>query len=197
MRPKTLGSLMELAHFTQHDLHILVPEKGYTIAENRSHSVVQAMRNESDYLLFIDDDMTFEKDLLERLLEGNKEVLGVNSKKKEVIGTAYGIKSLPQNTTVGFLDENGGYKDPSKYPAFEMEMPKEPFKAYFVGTGIMLIDTKVFAKLEKPYFFFETNVDGLTINGEDGYFCNKCREAGIDVWCDPTIPVGHLGEIEF
>ena len=34
-------------------------------------------------------------------------------------------------------------------------------------------------------------------NGEDGTFCDKVRKAGMDVWCDGNITVGHLGEYEF
>lgn len=200
MKPKTVGSLLDLVNYSQDDFHIIVPERGYTIAENRSHSVIQAMKNGSDYLFFVDDDMIFPKDTLEKLMVHTKEVVGVNSPKKElveIVGTNYTVRGSIGNTTVGLLDKDGGYKDPGKYPGFEMELPKELFKAYFVGTGVMLIDMKVFEKLEKPYFKHEMNDEGLVICGEDGYFCKKVRQAGIDVWCDPTIKIGHIGDYEY
>src|SRR3990167_9329017 len=80
IKAKTVTSLLELVANTKDvDFHILVATRGYTISENREYCVVQAQRNSSDYLLFTDDDMTFPPNTLERLLESNKEVIGVNS----------------------------------------------------------------------------------------------------------------------
>ena len=55
----------------------IVPEEGYTIAENRSYIAVQALRNGSDYLLMADDDMTFDPTLLDDLIADNKDIIGV------------------------------------------------------------------------------------------------------------------------
>ena len=188
IRPKTLLSLLEMvAHSKTHDIHVVVAEQGYTIAENRSYCVVQAIKNQSDYLLFVDDDMVFPKDTLERLLADNKDIVGVLSYSR----------MLPLSPTVGLMDENGQYMHPDKYPAWKLKIPQELFKAYFVGTGVMLINMSVFSRIPRPYFMFETNSDGKVTTGEDGYFCNKAREHGIDIWCDPTIPIKHLGEYAY
>jgi GT2 family glycosyltransferase len=32
--------------------------------------------------------------------------------------------------------------------------------------------------------------------GEDFLFCDRAREAGFEVWVDPTIKLGHMGVIE-
>ena len=185
VKAKTVASLLEMVAFTKSvDFHILVASRGYTIAENRNYCVVQAQRNDSDYLLFVDDDMTFPDHTLISLLEHKKEIVGVNSYSR----------CLPPSSTVGLMDEKGNYKHPDKYPDFEMKIPNELFKAYFVGTGIMLIDMKVFEKIEKPYFAFTTYENGQVKNGEDGTFCDKARKAGTDVWCDPNIDIGHIGE---
>ena len=182
---------MEIIAYSKVDWHILIAERGYTIAENRNYSVVQAQKNKSDYLLFVDDDMTFPKDTLERLLAHDKEVVGVNSYSR----------CLPLSSTVGLMDEKGEYKHPDKYPIFERKIPEELFKCYFVGAGVLLIDTKVFEKIKKPYFEFTTyksgEFKGMVKDGEDGTFCKKVKEAGMDVWCDPTIPISHLGEYEY
>ena len=66
IRPKTAQCLLELVANSKHDFHILVAENGYTIAENRNFCVVQAQKNKSDYLLFIDDDMTLNGEIPER-----------------------------------------------------------------------------------------------------------------------------------
>lgn len=186
IKPKTAQCLLELATYSQ-DLHILVAERGFTIAENRNYCVVQAQKNGSSHILFIDDDMTFPKDTLERLLACNKEVVGVKSYSR----------CFPLAPTTGLQNEKGEYKDPSKHASFEMKMPEELFEAHFIGMGVGLIDMKVFEKIKKPYFMFTYDGNGQVKDGEDGTFCQKVKKAGMKVWCDPTIPIGHLGEAEF
>lgn len=188
VKAKTVASLLELVNYSKAiDFHILVANRGYHIGENRNYCVVQAQKNQSDYLFFVDDDMTFNKDVLERLLTHNKEVIGVNSYSR----------CLPPSSTVGLMDKEGKYMHPDKHSAIEMRIPDELFKCYFVGAGIMLIDMKVFEKIEKPYFTFTSDENGMIVNGEDGSFCDKTKRAGMDIWCDPSVFVGHLGEYEF
>lgn len=188
IKPKTAGALLALVnHSKDVDFHILVAERGYTIGENRNYCVVQAQKNGSDYLFFVDDDMTFPPDTLERLLSHGKYIVGVNSYSR----------CLPLSSTVGLMDKNGEYMRPEKHTAWEMRIPNGLFEAYFVGAGVLLIDMVVFDKLEKPYYIFTTDENGQIVHGEDGYFCKKARESGISVWCDGSIPVGHLGEYEY
>lgn len=187
IRPKTVGSLLALVAHSKHDFHILVAERGYTIAENRNYCVIQAQKNASDYLFFIDDDMTFPPDTLDRLLAHQKEVVGVNSYSR----------CLPLSSTVGLMNDKGEYKHPERYPAWEMKIPDELFRCYFVGAGVLLIDMKVFTQIKSPYFHFTTDKNGQVVNGEDGTFCKKVKDAGMDIYCDGTIEVGHLGEYEY
>lgn len=188
IRPKTAQCLLDLVNYSKEfDFHIIVAERGYTIAENRSYCVVQAQRNGSDYLLFIDDDMIFPPDTLKRLLGHNREVVGVNSYSRV----------LPLSSTVGLMDKKGKYMHPDYHTPYEMRIPEELFKAYFVGCGVCLIDMAVFDRIKKPWFKFEADENGMIIHGEDGWFCEQVKKAGIDVWCDPTIPIGHIGEFTY
>jgi GT2 family glycosyltransferase len=188
VKAKTVAALLELVAYSKDiDFHILVASRGFTIAENRNYCVIQAQRALSDYLLFVDDDMTFPKDTLEKLLANGKQIVGVNSYSR----------CLPPSSTVGLMDKNGEYMHPDYHPSFALKIPDELFKAYFVGTGVMLIDMKVFDAIATPYFAFSVDEHGQVANGEDGSFCDKAKKVGIDVWCDPTIAVGHLGEYEY
>lgn len=185
VKAKTVASLLELVTFYKDiDFHILVANRGFHIGENRNYCVIQAQKNQSDYLFFVDDDMVFEKDTLTRLLAHNKEVIGVNSYSR----------CLPLSSTVGLMDKDGKYMHPDKHSAIEMKIPDTLFKCYFVGTGVMLIDMKVFDKIEKPYFVFKSDKNGMIVHGEDGSFCEKVKSIGIDIWCDPTIEIFHIGE---
>jgi len=48
-------------------------------------------------------------------------------------------------------------------------------------------------KLSEPWFDLEYFEDGSLKTGEDIFFCYKLRDAGVEVWCDPTIQIGHIG----
>lgn len=188
VKPKTLQSLLEMVTYSkEHDYHILVANRGYTISENRNYCVIQAQRHGSDYLLFVDDDMVFPVFTLESLLEHNVDVVGVNSYSR----------CLPLSSTVGLMDKKGKYMHPDKHSSWEMRIPNNLFEAYFVGAGVMLINMRVFNIIEKPYFDFTYDKSGQVKNGEDGYFCDKVKKNGLKIYCDPTIEIGHIGEYEY
>src|SRR4030042_4961696 len=77
--PQTMQCLLELIDYSKnkYDLNIIVAEEGFTVAENRNYIAVQAINLKSDYLLLIDDDMTFPPDTLEKLLANDKDICGV------------------------------------------------------------------------------------------------------------------------
>lgn len=189
VRGKTVQSLLELVAYSDvHDFQIIVAEKGFTVAENRNYIIVQSQKNKSDYVLMVDDDMTFPPDTLEKLLAHKKEVVGVNSYSR----------CLPLSSTVGLMDKNGEYLRPEHHTAWECRIPKELFKCYFVGMGVALIDMNIFEKIEKPYFEFITykkgDFKGMVKIGEDGSFCEKVKKAGMGIWCDGSLEIGHIGE---
>lgn len=166
---KTLSCLLWLVQFERHDFSFSVREQ-HSIPHNRNKIVEEG--KQSDYILFVDSDMTFPEDTLKRLLAHDKDIVGIDSSYKE----------LPLQSTVKH-----------DYP----ELPKELCKVRAVGGGILLVKTSVFEKLNKPYFVMEHNEDGLISKGEDVYFCEKAKEAGYEIWCDPTIKIGHLGEYQY
>jgi len=175
VKPKTMACLLEMIVNGGYDFHIVIAEHGYTIAENRLYCAAQAVQNKSDYLLYIDDDMTFPPETLEQLL----------SNKKEIVGVVASPRMITDNTTVALLDGKVLKKE---------DIPKELFEVSHVGTGVMLIDTKVFEKIEQPYFQFTTYPNGMTLDGEDAWFCKQARKAGLNIYCDPTLSIGHLGD---
>jgi hypothetical protein len=73
------------------------------------------------------------------------------------------------------------------------EIPKELFKCKAVGGAILLFKTSIFSKVERPWFANEIYETGMNRVGEDYYFCDKVIKAGLDIWVDPTISIGHIG----
>lgn len=172
IQPKTVTSLLELVAHSKVDFFVIA-EEGYTISENRAYCVAQARQNDCTHLLFVDDDMIFPPDTLEKLL----------AHQKEIVGTLYHSRKLPLTPTVELLEGT--------------EMQKELFKVKAVATGIVLIDLKVFEKIDKPYFDMEHHESGYTTMGEDSWFCRQAERKGIGIWCDPTIHIKHIGNYNY
>jgi len=177
VKAETMQSLLELVAHSKHDYHIICPSQGYSIAENRSYIAVKALNNKSDYLLQIDDDMVFPPDTLERLLARDVDIIGV----------PYFSKQLPRKSVI-VLEDGTELKG---------EVPSELFKCEHVGTGVMLVKMDVFKNIIPPWFAFKTNQDGSTSVGEDAYLCSVARKRGYDIWCDSTLTIYHLGDMEF
>lgn len=87
----------------------------------------------------------------------------------------------------------------NKYPhtpigIFPTETPFKIAKAGgCAGLGCVLIKREVFEAIEDPWFDLkEKNPRTLEGYGSDMYFYTKVREAGFEVWVDPTIRCGHV-----
>lgn len=188
INPKTFQCLMELVAHGGYDFHILVAEEGYTVSENRNYIAVQAVNNKSDYLLMIDDDMTFEPDILDKLIVNDKEICGVayhsrgsRDKIKLVEGDIMAIAETDKGQYINLTTNT----DP-KY--------KDTFECYATGTGVILIKCSVFLKIPQPFFFFTYYENGKCREGEDWNFCLKAKEFEIKTYTDPKPIIGHLGE---
>lgn len=190
VQPKTFQCLLDLVAHGGYEFHILVVSEGYTTAENRNYIAVQAANNKSDYLLMVDDDMTFPPDTLNKLIENKKDICGVAYHSR---GSTDKIKIVPDIMAIAEVDKG-------KYINLETETDpkyKDVFECYATGTGIILIKCEVFYKLPRPWFEFTYFPNGKCQEGEDWNFCFKAKKHGYRIYTDPTIKVGHLGEVIF
>ena len=167
MNTLTVNSLLWLVSRNDYEFTFSI-KTGACLIKNRTDIVKEAQG--SDYLLMVDSDMVFGEDLLKRLIACDKDIVGVDSS----------LKQIPRQTTV----------------KYEGEMPKELFKCNGVGTGIILIKTKCLDFIAKPLFKFEYE-DGNIITGEDIWFCRQAIKSGIDIWCDPTLEIKHIGDYHY
>ena len=187
INPITFQCLLELIAHGGYEFDILVAEEGYTVAENRNYIATQAVRNKSDYLLMIDDDMTFPSDTLDQLIADNKDIVGVAYHSR---GSTDKIKLVPDIMSIAEVDKG-------KYINLEEETDpkyKDTFECYATGTGIILIKTEVFLKVPQPWFEFTYFENGKCKEGEDWNFCFKAKDNGYKIWTNPKIKVGHLGD---
>lgn len=152
----------------------------------RNIAVTMAIETKATHLMFIDSDMAFPNYGVDRLVERGEYIIG---------GLYFGrMKPLPVALE---RHPDNTLKSMRKIPTWD-----EPFEADAVGTGFMLIDMKVFQKMEPPFFTYtkpenfgyKASVFPRDDVGEDVYFCLKARQNGFRIMVDPTIPLGHVGK---
>jgi hypothetical protein len=152
----------------------IVNAKSSIVAMARNNAVERAQAFGADYVLFLDSDMTFPKDTLQRLLKHGKDIVG-----------AVYTKRLPPYTLLG-----------DALPAEHADEPPILAEMIRLPTGCMLIAMRVFAALPKPYFRFGIDGERGTILGEDYAFCDDVRKAGFAIWADLqlSLEIGHIGQ---
>ena len=195
MRTPAAIALAVATRTTQCAIRLDAEESCY-VHKNRNKLMARALASDSTHLLFLDEDIVFPADGIRRLFAAGKDV----------IGGAYNTRA-PKNanghsvTTVkplagSPLAEEGAI------------LPKDrPFEVRAVATGFLLINLDTLRAMpapEKdggkadgsdggghPLWFDFGSYSGFV--GEDVYFCDYVRNHGTEVWCDPTIPLGHIG----
>jgi hypothetical protein len=147
----------------------------------RNEFVKMAIESNCTHILFIDADMKFPHDMLERLLAHNVDIVTTN----------YSTKS--ENHAKFTATGKNGYIHKS-------ELTNTGLTEILLGaTGTMLIDLKVFKKLKMPYFWLYWDSVNKRAFGEDYYFCYKAHKAGFKIYIDNdlTKEVFHIGRKEY
>jgi hypothetical protein len=166
--------------------------KGYKLSFKAmmSSSWISSTRNicvidlKQDYLMFVDSDIVFPAWGISKLLEADKDIIGGLYYKKGDDFNPMAVKFNEKLETIDYI----------------VDVPDKPFQCDGVNTGFMLIKKTVFdaftpevvRKLGMPFNFY-TRPDGREVS-EDWSFCFRAKQLGFEVWCDPTIPLGHIGE---
>lgn len=150
--------------------------KGCSLAMNRIKLCQDAVEHDCDYILFLDDDMRIPMHTIMLLLKRQVDIIGANCARREI---------PPRTNSKGFNDEI----------VYTREGQTGIEKVKSVGTGVMLINTRVFKELPQPWFC----EDPVKKIGEDVWFCNQAREAGFDIYIDHDLShdVVHIGEFEY
>lgn len=154
-------------------------------ARNQLANIIQSSNsqytgNRYSHILWLDDDHLFNPDLALRLAQHHQ--------KDMVSALYYGREGriLP----VVYTREGTTAKD-DEYKHFPIIQPPDGlFECDAVGFGALLMKVDVLDKFPHPWF---TMQDGSTSFGEDIRFCVKARKAGVKVWCDSRIRIGHFG----
>lgn len=149
------------------------------LCQNR-HSLVRAAQQlKCCHILWLDDDMTFPPDTLERLLGHAMPIVGAN----------YTTRALPIIPTAVKNDQRVSSDGKTGLEFIDQ-----------FGFGVVLTETKIFDKIPLPWFLFDWDAgypDAYC--SEDMYFCKKAKHAGFRIAIDHDLSnqVQHIGEMQF
>lgn len=178
IKTQTVFSLVRMMKETQYRWKFMT-QTGCLIHKNREILVERAIEEKCSHILFVDTDMSFDGNALDKLM----------AREKDIIGVASHLRKTPLTYVLRNEDEEGN--------RIWEEHTNGLIRCAGVGTGFLLINLNVFKKLDHPWFFFKSNDKGDLVCSEDMWFCEKARKVGYDVWCDKNVPVGHIGEYTF
>ena len=152
------------------------------LLNQREQLVTSSLEVNSDYMLWLDSDMTFPSTTAIRLLGHEKNIVGCNYKKR----------SLPQTSVA--------YKKIGDWDSYlPLEKDQGLVEVEGVGMGCLLIKTDLFKKINKPYFEFTYVSDTDSWMGEDFNLLQKFNDIGEKTFIDTTLSleIGHLGTYKF
>lgn len=171
-----------------------VGDVGFSISSSslvydaRNNLSQQAVDGGFDRILWLDSDMFFKPDLMERLVQDMEE------NDLDMVGGIYFTRKAP---LIPVVYQKVGYfhneEDDSVKPAAlnYYEYPKdELFPCEGIGFGAVLVKTDLIKKVQDKHGLPFSPILGF---GEDLSFCVRARDVGATVYCDSRIKVGHVG----
>ncbi len=169
------------------------------------HKPADQSRNElientnSEWLLFMDDDVIVPPDSYRRLVGWGKKVIsGVSMKRAGTpepqmyrFSHAEGRGTYYMPLVQEFIEFVKRHKaDLTRAQASYISVPitmDELLEVDGVGMDCILIHRSVLDDIEPPWFQFTKG----TRSGEDFYLCRKIQQAGHKIWVDPGLLCGH------
>ena len=154
-------------------------QMGSLIYTSRNDLAKKAIQCEADYVFWLDSDMVFEPDTLERLIKDREH--------GDIISGLYFRRVSP--FTPVLFDELEIVDGGCKWTGFN-DYPDTVFPIGGCGFGCVLTPTSVFMDVFAKFGNAFAPIGNV---GEDLSFCWRARECGYKIVCDPNIKLGHVG----
>jgi hypothetical protein len=188
-----IGTAFDLATMCGYDSRFRKGTQSiYTIAgtlifDQREKLTIESLKEGADYILWIDADMRFPKNTIERLIRHNKDIVGVNATTRSIP-----VKSTAKMLKIDLEEKTNEWVPVSSKGKTGLE------RVTSIGCGVMLVKRHVFEKIERPWFWFE-NLKNHKLLGEDVYFCVKAHDFGFETWVDHDLSneIGHVGSYTY
>ena len=158
------------------------------IYDARNQLVNQAIEEGHDRILWLDSDMIFDPDMMEKMSadldDGLDYVCGLFFKRKPPFKPCI-FKGA------GYTSEGSAELKP--FVEFYEDYPKEQiFEVAASGFGAVMMKTEIAKKVREKFGVPFAPLIGF---GEDLSFCLKMREFGYKLHCDSRIKVKHIAQV--
>jgi GT2 family glycosyltransferase len=160
---------------------------GTLIFDQREKLAKSALDEGCDYILWIDADMRFPKETIERLLAHDKPICGVNATTRTMPS-----KPTAKNLKIDMEAQTNTWTPVVSKGKTGLE------KVTAIGCGVMLVKREVFDNTPQPWFWFY-QIPGNKVLGEDVHFCVAAQDAGYETWVDHDLSnlIGHVGQYTY
>ena len=149
------------------------------IYDARNKFCQQAIEGEFDYILWLDSDMVFPSYVLQQFMQDDKDIVAGLYFRRNYPFTPVAFSELRRENGVLHL------KDLE-------EWPDKMFEVDGVGFGCVLMKTDCLFDIagKEGGVWFTPTQDA----GEDAAFCLRAKSYGYEIWIDPAIKLGHVGQ---
>ena len=171
-----------LGTLTKVERCVLAMQSGSLVYSSRENLAKEAIKQGADYIFWLDSDMVFAPDTLQRLLADIEEV-GDGA----IVSGVYFRRVAPFAPVVLSkleIDDGKAVWEDVK------DVPNEMFDVQGCGFGCLLAPTLAFVDVLTK---FGTMFNPIKGTGEDLAFCWRARQCGWRFVADPRIPLGHVG----
>lgn len=154
---------------------------GSLVYESRNKLAKQALTLGTDYILWLDSDIIFPEDTLERMIKHMENGL-------EIVSGLYFRRAAPFSPVLF-----KSYEEQERVIKWENydDYPKDSlFEIAGCGFGCLCMKTEILYDLALNYQDFFTPYKA---SGEDISFCFRARELDHKIYCDSTIKCAHTG----
>lgn len=152
----------------------------YTARNNLSARAIQLG---ADYVLWLDSDMVFAPDILERLFAD------YSAGKGDIISGLYFRRVAPFKPVLFSAVESTAE---GPFTAEPESIPDDVFEIAGCGFGCVLMPTEVLMDVIGKYGNPFDPINGM---GEDLSFCWRARQCGYRIVCDPAVSLGHVANM--
>ena len=159
---------------------MLFTSRGTIIPQQRTELVKYALQADATHILWLDSDMRFPKETMNRLLAHNESIVGAN----------YSTRRPPITPTAAHPNNVHEYTTPESTGLVEVTR---------MGMGCMLVNMDVYKKMTAPWFALGYVPSANDFVGEDVFFCQKATATGFPVLVDHDLSkeIIHLGEFPY